>query len=136
MRGADAKAHLRSIDNQNVKPYIHPVTLIFANARFKIYKLLGIEPNYFAQRHRYSLDDRRLLDHMYILQVEQARKQQPGEKLLPADAIRYRYMKRKYSVESKINPVWIMVSGRSSKQCIFVWHEDFDRYTELSGIIK
>lgn len=132
LRGAEAKTHQKSIDDRNVKPHIHPINYLFAEIRLITFEFIGFELNYFNQRHRYSLADRRLLDNMYLINVDEALKQQPGEMLLPLDSLRYRYLKRKYKPELNQKQDWIRVTGRGDKECVFVWYEDIDEYGEMT----
>lgn len=125
--GLKATAYQKTIDDNNVKPQINQVSYLFNKARYRLLLLANIEPNYFQKRHLYNLQDRRLLDNMFLLRIEKS-KEESKSALTTADFLRYYYFKFKYRSEINKKHKWIRVTSRKDKNCIFVWHEDIDIY--------
>ena len=127
LTGKAAQQYYDDFHAADVVPYINPINYFFAEVRAKILEHLGVELQYFDNRHRYAMNEMAIMDQMYILLYEG----KVPDKIIartPINTLRYKYLAHKYKLNFTRKPEWIIVSPPDAAKMECVWHEDIAEY--------
>lgn len=126
LTGAKAIEYQKQVEAGYVRVRIPLVLYPLLEVRAVLVKILTGRNKYFSVRHKYSTEDRRLLDILFIGEYEDKLK---DDNFRPRymDTFRYKRLRHLYRKEFDDKPEWIRVTPHSAKPK-FVWHEDINEY--------